>query len=353
MKPHDSGQNSRIADVLTVISVLAGLFLVLYVLPYVSIVLLTAFAGVLLAILLDGVAGFIAQHTPLSRTASLVHVLVFGAIAFGIVALLLGPRVVSQLTGLAEQVPRAAERIRNYLSGRQWGQQLLGALPTTGRLAELITPALLQFMGALSTLVGAVSGVVLVVVVGLFVAFRPVPYREGLVHLVPPHHRHRFRTVLGIAGNALRRWLLARIISMAIIGALTGLGLTIAGVPLALALGLLAGILEFIPYLGPTMASIPIVLVAFASDPPKALWALLVFLIVQFLESNLVTPLVEQTTTTVRAGLLIVVQVLLGSLVGLVGVLLASPLTVLTIVLVEMLYVEDVLGDQVKVPGEP
>jgi predicted PurR-regulated permease PerM len=137
------------------------------------------------------------------------------------------------------------------------------------------------------------------------------------------------------------------------VGVLTGVGLAIARVPLALTLGLIAGALSFIPYLGPLLSVIPGVMVALGSDPSKVPWVVVVYVVVQFLESNFITPLIEQETTSVPAALLIVVQVLLTLLVGGMGIVLAAPLTVAASVFVQMLYVRRVLKDPMRVMGDP
>jgi predicted PurR-regulated permease PerM len=154
------------------------------------------------------------------------------------------------------------------------------------------------------------------------------------------------------AACSLRRWLLARFMSMTVVGILTGVGLAITGMPLALTLGVIAGALSFIPYLGPLLSVIPGVVIALESDPALLPWAVGVYAIVQVLESNFITPLIEQETTSVPAALLITVQVLLTMLAGSLGILLAAPLTVTAMVFVQLLYVRRMLGDDIPVMGE-
>jgi predicted PurR-regulated permease PerM len=139
---------------------------------------------------------------------------------------------------------------------------------------------------------------------------------------------------------------------MGVVGLLTGVGLLIAGVPTPLALGLLAALLSFVPYVGPILSFIPAVLIALTVSLTKVFYVVLVFGIVQTLESYLVTPLVQRRAVSLPPVILITAQIAMGVLAGATGVLLATPLAVCVIVLLQMLYVEDVLGDEVHVLGQ-
>jgi len=172
-----------------------------------------------------------------------------------------------------------------------------------------------------------------------------------VVHLLPPSRRPRTRTVFAALGSALRHWLLGRIASMLVVGLLTGIGLMIFGIPLALALGLIAALLSFVPYIGPILALVPALAVAAGEGTQAVVIVLMIYGAVQIVESYLVTPLIQQRAISMPPALLIAAQVVMGALAGFVGVAVATPLVVVVIVLVQMLYVEDVLGDEVEVMG--
>lgn len=133
---------------------------------------------------------------------------------------------------------------------------------------------------------------------------------------------------------------------MAVIGVLTGFALWMIGVPLALMLGLLAGVLNFVPYIGPLLSFVPAALLALMQAPPLVVWVLALYVAIQALESYLVTPLVAQRSVSLPPALTITAQVLLGVVFGWLGLLLATPLTAVVLVLVQMLYLEDVLGEE-------
>lgn len=205
----------------------------------------------------------------------------------------------------------------------------------------------------LGTTIGIGANVIIVLFIGLYLASDPDVYARGVVRLVPIPNRKRAREVLGVLGHTLRRWLVGKVLGMAVIGGLTTGALWALGVPLALTLGLLAGILNFIPYLGPLLAFIPAILLALTDSTVTAAWVLGLYAIVQFLESYVLTPLVDRRSVALPPALTIVAQVTLGALAGVLGLLLASPLLAVVLVLVRMLYVEGMLGDTQPQETEP
>jgi predicted PurR-regulated permease PerM len=169
---------------------------------------------------------------------------------------------------------------------------------------------------------------------------------------VPIAKRTRTRAVLDAIGHALRWWLIGRVFSMAVVAAGTALGLYLLGVPLAITLGLIAGLLDFVPTIGPILATVPAALVALLQSPLQVLYVVLLYVAVQLVEGYLLTPLVQRYTIALPPVLTIVGVVLLGVLLGGLGLILAAPLTIVLFILVKMLYIEDVLGDVMEAPGE-
>ncbi|MGQ0547871.1 MAG: AI-2E family transporter [Betaproteobacteria bacterium] len=143
----------------------------------------------------------------------------------------------------------------------------------------------------------------------------------------------------------LQRWLVGQVVLMAIVGTLTWIGLQLLGVPFALPLALFAGFAEFVPYIGPIVAAVPAVLVAFAEGPELALWTAGLYIAIQSVESYLLTPLVQHRAVYLPPALLLFSQVILGVTAGPLGVIVATPLAAAGLVAVQKLYVEDVLGD--------
>lgn len=348
---YDNNQSHFFRLAVIAVAILASFF-VLYILRYIAIVLFVAFAGILFGIFLDSIAGYIAAKTPIPEKWAVAVVIVLLVVLLFLSGWILGPRIVNQIVELADRLPRAFDRIRSYLESIGWGQNLLQIIPSESQPLQLDFSLLQRFGGFVTLLVTALGTAAVILFIGIFIAFNPSLYLQGVLSLVPQPRVERFRYVLHITGKALRYWLIARILSMVTVGVLTAIGLLIIGVPLWFSLGLIAGLLAFIPYLGPILSFIPAILVVLPADPSLVIWIIVVYAIVQFLESNIITPLIEQKTTTVPAALLITVQLLLGILVGILGIFLASPVTVAIVVCIQLLYIEDVLHRQITVAGE-
>lgn len=333
-------------------AVALGFFLLLAGLWYAANALLLVFACILFAILLYELSVVVARRFNLKRKYSLpvVVILMFGIIGVG--GYLMAPQIADQADKLAEAVPKAISELRTTLSQYDLARRLLGSIPSDEQLrthlASLMPNAGLFFSGVLGTL----GNVLIITFVGIYFAAAPFTYINGIVMLVPHRKRARAREVMDEIGRTLAKWLVGKSISMVVVGTLTAVGLTILGVPLALILGIIAGLLDFIPYLGPLMAGVPAVLIAFSDSPTTALYVLGLFGMIQMIEGYLLQPFIEQKTVSLPPALTIVMQLLFGTLFGLAGVALATPLTAVLAVFVTMLYVQDVLGDNVKTPSE-
>ncbi|WP_266214622.1 AI-2E family transporter [Paraliomyxa miuraensis] len=333
--------------VLIVIGLVALVSVTLVIMGLAWATMLTVFGGVLIGVLLDGVAQRIAglTHMPRKLALALVLLLLLGA-AVGLGSWL-GPALVGRFEGLQQQVVSAWDGLRTWLEARTWGSRLLEEV-TGLELTSLLSP---RFGGLLSTAVGTVASLVLVVVFGIYFAASPDLYLRGFSSLFPPPRRAEVRSLLEAIAQALRSWFLGRLLSMAVVGVGTALGLWIAGVPLAIPLGIIAGALSFVPNLGPIMAAIPGVLVGLAIGPRTALWALLVYAGVQVLETYAITPLIDQRVVSMPPALLLAFQILLGLSAGVIGLFMSTPLLVTLVVIVQVVYVHHVLGDDVTIIG--
>jgi predicted PurR-regulated permease PerM len=207
-----------------------------------------------------------------------------------------------------------------------------------------------KIAGIFSTAFGAVGSFLIVLVLGVYFAAEPKTYVNGTARLFPEEHRGRVCEAFGHTGHALRWWLIGRIAAMAAVGVLTFIGLMILGVPFAFVLALLNMLLDFIPNIGPLIAAIPAIMVGLSQDAMTALWVAVLYLVVQSLEGFLITPYIQQRIVSLPPALLLAAQLVMGAGFGILGLLLAPPLAVVAMVLVQMLYLRDVLGEQVKLP---
>lgn len=350
MESKDARSDQTFAGRVLVTIGLVVLTLLLLILLYFTFdVILLIFAAALLAIFLRGLAGILGRFINIGEGwLVLIVSVILLAILAGAISLL-APSVAEQVRHLREELPRSAQATANYISQFGWGRALMEQLPSFDDVRQNINPStLLSGVGGLfSSTVGAVGNFFVVVLLGIYLATEPRLYIRGLIKLFPKSRRHRATQVVGTVGEMLRWWLIGKVASMVFIGLLTWIGLSILGVPLALTLGLLAGLLSFIPNFGPIISAVPALLLAFIDRPVMAVYVLALYVGVQLIESNIVTPLIERETVELPPALTIVFQLGLAVLVGGLGLVLATPLLAVIMVLVQMVYVEDILGDRV------
>ncbi len=352
MAPDESGRKEFITRTVIVTAVIAAMIVFLFVMRHVAQMLLVLFAGVLLAVLLDNLANRLTHLSHLPRPITLSVVIVLLLLVGTLFGWFIGPRIADQMSGLIERIPEALTNVQDELRATALGRQVLRILADPQEFLQPGSELFGQVTGIFSTALGALTSVLITFFIGIYLAANPHSYMTNAAMIVPPAMRERAMQVLIAVGRALRWWLAGRLASMVIVGILTAIGFWIAGIPLALTLGLIAAVLSFVPLIGPTLAAIPMILVALAEDPTLVIWALLVYGIVQLLETYVITPVIQKEAVFIPPALLLSVEILMGVLFGIPGILLATPLAVIGIVLVQMLYIEDVLGDSIRVMGD-
>ncbi|WP_074987929.1 AI-2E family transporter [Rufibacter ruber] len=339
--------------VLLVALVAALLFLFYTIVRMAFQVLLVFFAAVLFGILLHGLSSFLQRHTkvPYKWSLGIVCLLLAGAVVG--LFMYLGPSLSEQSEQLGKALPEAYDKLKQQIAALPYGQQLLKQIPPPEQMLKGQGSVMRNAFSFFSTTFGALANMLIVLVIGIYLATSPRETANALVRLVPKPRRPRTREVLHVLRYTLWGWLKGTLLAMAVIGILTAVGLSIIGIPLSLLLGVFAGLLEFIPNIGPFIAGAPAVLLALVQDPTKALTVVLFFIALQSLEGYVLTPLVQKKIIDLPPILTIMGQVLLGLIAGMWGLLLAVPMVAVVMVLVKMLYIEDVLGDYgVEVKGE-
>jgi len=199
-----------------------------------------------------------------------------------------------------------------------------------------------------STTLGFIANTVVIFFIGLYLASNPAKYRTGLIRLFPKQRRERAGEIVDRLGYTLWRWLLGRLLSMAIVGVLMAVALMILGIPSPILLGLLGGLLTFVPNLGAILAIIPPAILGFAQGTSTGVAVLATYLGIQMIESYVITPLVQQRQIDLPPAMIIFAQVLLGVLTGFLGVAVATPIMAASVVLVQEIYVKDALGDDIR-----
>ncbi len=315
-------------------------------------VLLLVFAGILVGVFLRGLSDGVSALTGLSGGVSLGLVLATLAALLVVGGALLGNEMASQLDQLGPSLHLAWEKMLNGVYRYEWGQILFSERNLSAMFPEDGT-WLTRLGGAFSMTIGAIAGLLIAVFIGLYGAAAPAVYRHGLLLLVPAHARSRAREVLDTVTMTMRWWLIGTFARMAVVGLSVTVGLWLLDIQLALALGLIAFVLDFVPYIGPILAALPALLVAIATGPADAFYVLLLYLAVQMAENYVVTPLIDQYSVHLPPALTISAQVLLGALLGALGVVFATPLTAIALVLVRMLYVEEDLESSAGTQAPP
>jgi predicted PurR-regulated permease PerM len=272
-------------------------------------------------------------------------VLVVLTILLGLTIILVFPMVAKEMDALGNQIQKSLEQLAKWLQSSEGGRFMVDRIEGLSE-AEDDGEIWARIAGIFSNTLGAAAGIGIIVIVGVFLAYSPGMYKAGFLHLVPPVHRRRAVEVMAEIGITLRWWLVGQLISMAVLALSTWVMLTLLGVPLALVLALLTGILTFIPYLGPLIALIPIILLAFLQSPVMVLYVFILYMVIQNVEANVIMPIIFHRTVHIPPALGVISQILFGSLLGVLGFILAIPLMAVFLQFVKMVYVADVLGDK-------
>jgi predicted PurR-regulated permease PerM len=309
-----------------------------YVLWLLVDLLLLLFACALVSLILLTITNAIRRRTRLPFGVAL------GLTVLGLIALLggafafFGATMQGEFAELSRRLPAAWANVQERMANSSVGTVILeraqGLAPSGQTVVNAATTAL-------TAVGGAVSGLIIVLIGGLYLAAQPTLYAVGLLRLIPPRARGPAAETLDAISVSLKNWLKGQALGMLFVGVATGLGLWLVGVPAAWAIGLVAGLAEFVPYLGILVAGIPAVVLGFGQGTDTGLWTIGVLIAVQQLQGNLVMPLLQNRMVDLPPAVTIFGIIAAGILFGVAGVLLATPLTIVVLVLVRRLYLEE------------
>ena len=317
-----------------------------------SNVLLMGFGAILIAIALRAGASLLNRRTGLGFKPGVLLSALAAALVIAGVVVWAGPSISEQFQQLLGSRPAAWDQVSDWLSGSSVGQfleqRMENAQSGGGSPApEGTLPSLFGYVtGTLTTVFGSVANLVLLVTVAIFLALDAPLYRGGALRLVALSYRPRAAQIADELGRALARWMGGQAADMLLVAVATGLGLWLLDVPLALVLGLIAGLTNIIPVVGPFLSGIPAVLFALTQGVDLAIYVALLFVVIQQVEGNLLMPLIQRYAADLPPALTVLAILAFGGLFGFGGIILATPLLLVTIILVKRIYVEDVLGDR-------
>jgi predicted PurR-regulated permease PerM len=388
----------RTADVMRAAAAVIGMYLAIRLIWVAQSVFLTAFLGVLFGLAVSAGVDWLKLRTRLPRglLAALIVLGSAGAVV-GFFAVS-GPVLATQSRELQTKLPEAIDKIDAWLQKRQGVLgSLFGGSAGSSTTAPTIPPAppvgrppvapkaasldsavaaqtgtaasgqttappqtlrqrilgqlagLTRYLfGFLSSTISVVAGLVLILVLSIYIGADPDTYHDGLMKLFPRPWRQRAGEVLTAMSVALRKWLVTQLIAMVVIGVVSTVVLLILGVNAAVPLGVIAGLLEFVPTVGPILSALPAVAMGFVDSPEKALAVLVAYIAIQQMENYLLIPFLMREGVNLPPALTIIAQALMALIFGFLGLLCAVPLLAATMVGVKMLYVQDVVGEPVE-----
>ncbi|TDH28619.1 AI-2E family transporter [Segetibacter sp. 3557_3] len=298
-------------------------------------VLLLILAGALIGVLFRGMNGLLQRKTGWKSKVSLPVTILGTLILFVLLSWFIGAKVQEQSQELSKALPGTIENAKNYLNQSSLGQQLLQKVssPEAKKQAQTFAQSFFK------TSFGVLGDVYVVLFLGIFFTVGAANYKHGIVALVPKKGKTEASRVLDKLGENLTKWLKGQLFAMLVVFVLTAIGLAIIGIPLWLILAIIAGILNFIPNFGPMIAMVPAILVALVESPAKAAFVAGLYILVQVAESNFITPMVQKKLLDTPPAMIIIAQLLMTTLTGGWGIILAIPLFVLLMTLVQELYI--------------
>jgi predicted PurR-regulated permease PerM len=310
--------------------------------------LLLVFASILVAIMLLAIAARIQKIVQIGPNWALLVSCLFILLFVAGFFLILGTQLIAESARLKQELPKLLLEIGDQFGIQHFDRRIIGwvqGLTSHDGVMGRIT-------ATTSLVVSGFADALLVVVAGVYLAANPSTYRNGILRLVPPRCRDDTAHFMETSGRALTLWLAGQLVTMAAVGTLFAIGLLFLGIPSALALGFVAGVAEFVPYAGPILGAIPALLIALSMGRNEILGVLALYCVVQALEGNVIWPLIQRRMVDLPPVLTLFAIVAIGGIFGLLGLLLATPLTVIGFIAVKQFYLRDMLKQHATIPGE-
>jgi predicted PurR-regulated permease PerM len=300
------------------------------------------FGALVLANGRNAVACFLARKLRIRYALGLLAVVTTGLTVLGAVGWFFGATINNQLEELSDKIPEGLQWLANQIEARPYTRDLLSKLEindlsaTTGWIAKTLTPILRSFLEAAGSLV-------VMAIVSIYLAAQPERYRSGALRLLPISARSKASKLLDATGNILGRWLAGQVAVMATVGLLSGVGLWLLGIDAALVLGLVGGLMSFVPYLGSVMTAVLATLFALAQGPYHAAAVIVMYICVHFVEGNFVTSLIQAEATSLPPAITLLAVISCAILFGPSAAFLAAPLTLFVITALDVLYTKPMI----------
>lgn len=338
-QPHHSNTSVAFSNrVWTVCCIVALFGFLLWFFMITFNVFLLILAGVLIALFFHGFAGMLQKNLHVPQKSSLLVSVILTFVIIILVSWFMGSTIENQVIELAKTLPSTINNAKQQLATTTFGQKLL-----ENTSSDKVSRQAYTFFGKFfNSTFGVVTNIYVVLFLGLFFTAAPKTYLNGLLMLVPAKAKPQAKNIADKTGFTLTKWLKGQIFAMVVIAVLKGIALTILGIPMAVALAVIAGILNFIPNFGPLLSMIPAILIALTQGVNKAIIVAAVYLLLQIIEGNIITPSIQQKLIKMPAAITIIAQLFMGILSGGWGLILATPLVAIVIVVVQETYVKKI-----------
>ena len=317
------------------IALVALFIIVILLLKSTFSVLLMILAASIIALYFHGLAGLIERKIKLSHKWSMFLSIAGSFLILALLFWLIGSKVQSQVTVISEKLPTMEEQARTELNKYPLGRNFLDQI--SGQNSKKLMTSLKRLF---NSTFGILGDIYVILFLSIFITADPSIYKKGIIALIPKNSKEEGEHILMELGHSLKSWFKGKLFSMAVVAVLTGIGLSVIGVPMVFGLAIIAGILNFIPNFGPIIAMVPAVLIGLTLGMNTALIIAGLYILIQMIESNLITPMIQKKLVSIPPALIIIGQLIVGSVTGYLGIILATPVVLIIMVMVKELYVK-------------
>jgi predicted PurR-regulated permease PerM len=328
---------SYIGKVWQTIAIVALFVVVILIIRVAFNVLLMALAGALIAVYFHGLGDIIQRRTKLSRRFAMIISIAGSFIILGVILWFMGTKIQTQVAELSNKLPATLHTAKAKLAESPIGQKILDSF--SGNNSQKLANTAESFF---TTSFGVLGDLYIILFLGIFFTANPSLYKDGILVLVPENKKELGTHIINRISLSLKGWLKGMLLSMVLITVLIIIGLSIIGVPIALALALITGILEIVPNFGPLIAMIPGVLLALTMGTNTAIIVALLYIVSQTIVANIVTPLIQKKMINLPPALTLISQLIMGTVSGALGIILAVPLLAIAFILIDELYVKKI-----------
>jgi predicted PurR-regulated permease PerM len=335
--PENKAELTYIQKVWQTVGIVALLVVTILIVRVAFDILLMVLAGSLIAVYFHGLGDAIQRRTKVQRKAAMLISIISTVILLGALFWFMGTKIQQQVAELSNTLPHTLNTAKAKLSQTAAGQKVLESF--SGNNSQKLTNTV---QGFFSTTFGVLGDMYVILFLGIFFTANPSLYKDGILILLPNSKKELGKHIMDRVSLSLKGWLKGTLLSMLLITILIGTALSIVGMPVALILALITGLLEIVPSLGSLIAMIPGVLLALTISTNMAVLVAIIYIVAQTLVANIITPLIQKKMINLPPALTLISQLIMGTASGALGVILAVPLLAILIVLVDELYIKKI-----------